>query len=155
MSKPAKPAHVQYYFDADVLGLAKLIAAIRRDATYPGDPGGPVKGGRVRPPCAITDRATPDEIWIPETARQNWLIITRDRHIQEHRAEIEAVRVSGARMVTLGGQEAGNTFDQLQVLMCNWRAIERKLAQVGPFIYTATRTGGLKPVQLGAAPRQP
>ena len=60
---------------------------------------------------------------------------------QEHRAEIEAVRVSGARMVTLGGQEAGNTFDQLQVLMCNWRAIERKLAQVGPFIYTATRAG--------------
>jgi hypothetical protein len=58
-------------------------------------------------------------------------------------------------MVTLGGQEAGNTFDQLQVLMCNWRAIERKLAQVGPFIYTATRTGGLKPVHLGAAPRQP
>jgi hypothetical protein len=149
MTKPARPAHVQFYFDADVLGLAKLIAAIRRDATYPGDPGGTVKGGRVRPPCTVTDRAAPDEVWIPETARQNWLIITRDAAIQEHRAEIQAVRVSGARMITLAGRDAANTFDQLEVLMCNWRAIERKLDEAGPFIYTATRTGGLKTVPLG------
>jgi hypothetical protein len=148
MSKPAKPAHVQFYFDADVLGLAKIITAIRRDATYPSDPGGTVKGSRVRPPCTVTDRAAADEVWIPETARQNWLIITRDAAIQEHRAEIQAVRVSGARMVTLAGREAGNTFDQLEVLMCNWRAIERKLTEAGPFIYTATRTGGLKTVPL-------
>jgi PIN like domain len=82
MSRPARPAHVQFYFDADVLGLAKIIVAIRGDATYPSDPGGVVKGGRVRPPCIITDRAADDEVWIPETARQNWLIITRDRHIR-------------------------------------------------------------------------
>jgi hypothetical protein len=148
MNKPAKPARVHFYVDADVLGLAKIIAAVRRDATYPGDPGGPVKGGRVRPPCTVTDPAADDEVWIPETARQGWLIITRDRRIQDHRAEIEAVRVSGARMITLAGRDARNTFDQLEVLMCNWRAIEGKLAEAGPFIYTATRTGGLKPVPL-------
>lgn len=148
MNKPAKPARVHFYIDADVLGLAKIIAAVRRDATYPGDPGGPVKGGRVRPPCTVTDLAADDEVWIPETARQGWLIITRDRRIQDHRAEIEAVRVSGARMITLAGRDARNTFDQLEVLMCNWRAIESKLAEAGPFIYSATRTGGLKPVPL-------
>lgn len=102
----------------------------------------------MRPPCIVTDRAAPDEVWIPETARQNWLIITRDRRIQEHRAEIEAVRANGARMVTLAGLEAGTTFDQLEVLMCNWRLIEQKLDEAGPFIYTATRTGGLKLVPL-------
>jgi hypothetical protein len=149
VSKPARPAHVRFYFDADVLGLAKIIVAVRRDATYPGDPGGIVKGGRIRAPCTVTDRAAVDEVWIPETARQNWLIITRDRRIQEHRAEIEAVRVSGARMVTLASADAGNTFDQLEVLMCNWRAIERVFGEAGPFIYNATRTGGLKPVPLG------
>jgi hypothetical protein len=148
VNRPAKPAHVQYYFDADVLGLAKLIAAIRRDTTYPGDPGGPVKGGRVRPPCTVTDRAAPDEVWIPETAKQNWLIITRDSKIQEHRAEIEAVRVSSARMIALAGQDAVSTIEQLEVLMCNWRAIERKTAEPGPFIYTATRTRKLKLVPL-------
>jgi hypothetical protein len=148
VSRPAKPAHVQYYFDADVLGLAKLIVEIRRDATYPGDPGGPVKGGRVRRPCTVTNRAAPDEEWIPETAKQNWLIITRDSKIQEHRAEIEAVRVSAARMIALAGPDAVNTFDQLEVLMCNWRAIIQKTEEPGPFIYTATRTGKLKPVPL-------
>jgi hypothetical protein len=49
MNRPAKPALVQFYVDADVLGLAKILAQIRSDVTYPGDPGGRVKGGRVRP----------------------------------------------------------------------------------------------------------
>lgn len=141
MSRPAKPAPVQFYLDADVLGLAKILAQIRGDVTYPGDPGGPVvRRGRIRPACTITDTATPDSVWIPETARQGWLIITRDRHIQDHRAEIEAVRISGARMITLAGAEAVTTFHQLEALMCNWRQILRLAEQPGPFIYIATRT---------------
>jgi hypothetical protein len=133
MSRSARPALVSYYVDADVLGLAKILVQVRGDVTYPGDPGGPVGRGRVRPPCTIVDPATCDEDWIPETARQDWLIITRDRHIQEHRAEVEAVRVSGARMIALSGADAVRTFDQLEALLCNWRAIERKLADAGPF----------------------
>ena len=140
MIRPAKPAPVQFYLDADVLGLAKILVQIRGDVTYPGDPGGKVKGGRVRPACPINDTATPDRVWIPETARQGWLIITRDRHIQEHRAEIAAVKSSGARMITLAGAEAVNTFSQLEALMCNWRQIQRLLARSGPYIYIATRT---------------
>jgi PIN like domain len=84
--------------------------------------------------------STRDEVWIPEAARQGWLIITRDRRIQEHRAEIEAVRVSGARMVTLAGAEAVDTFHQLEALMCNWRQILRLTSRPGPFICIATRT---------------
>lgn len=76
----------------------------------------------------------------PETARQGWLIIIRDRRIQEHRAEIDAVRNSGARMITLAGAEAVDTFSQLEALMCNWRQIQRLLARSGPYIYIATRT---------------
>ena len=96
MSNRPRPALVRYYVDADLLGVAKILVQLRGDVTYPGDPGGPVKGGRVRAACTITDPATLDGVWIPETARQEWLIITRDRHIQDHRAEIEAVRSSGA-----------------------------------------------------------
>ncbi len=140
MKKSAKPAIVCYYVDADVLGLAKILTQVRSDVTYPGDPGGPVKGGRVRAPCPITDTGTDDEIWILETARQGWLIITRDRHIQEHRAEIEAVRTSGARMVNLASDEAKDRFAQLEVLMCQWRRVEAMLEENGPFIYTITRT---------------
>lgn len=134
-----KPADVRFYFDADVLGLAHQIAGLRPDATYPGDPGGVVLK-RLRAPCPITSPAVKDRVWIPQVTALGWLIITRDARIQEHTAEIGAVRESGARMVLLGGREANGTFDQLEVFMSQWRAIRACLDEPGPFIYLATRT---------------
>lgn len=140
MSNRPRPALVHYYVDADLLGVAKILVQLRGDVTYPGDPGGPVKGGRVRAACTITDPATLDEVWIPETARQGWLIITRDRHIQDHRAEIEAVRSSGARLVNLAADDATDRFAQMEVILCQWRRICALLDEKGPFIYAVTRT---------------
>jgi PIN like domain len=158
VSGSAKPATIRFYIDADVLGLAKVLVSLRSDVTYPGDPGG-VLHRRWRPACPIASPDTDDEIWIPETARHGWLIITRDSAIQRHQAEIEAVRSSSARMIALAGDEAKSTWQQLEVVMSQWRAIERRLAEPGPFIYTATRTTlrpfDLKPVdQLRESPRQ-
>ena len=102
---------------------------------------------RLRPPCPITSASVLDCDWIPEVARQGWLIITRDRHIRDHRAEISAVHRHGAKMITLAGEEARGTWDQLEILMCQWRAIERSIDEPGPFIYRATRTA-LKPQPL-------
>lgn len=93
-----KPATVRFYFDADVLGLAKLLARERDDFTYPGDPGGRIKK-RSRPPCPITTPAAKDSEWIPVVSRLGWVVVTRDRHIQDNRAEIEAVRTYGTKMV--------------------------------------------------------
>jgi hypothetical protein len=76
-----------------------------------------------------------------------WLIITRDSRIQEHRAEVEAVKRHGARMVALSGRDARSRWDQLEVLMCQWRRIEALAEQPGPFIQRATRTA-LSPVPL-------
>jgi hypothetical protein len=53
MRRPVKPALVHFYVDADVLGLAKVLVELGAAVTYPGDPGGPAKGGRVRLPCPI------------------------------------------------------------------------------------------------------
>jgi len=119
--------------------LAKTVARLRSDVTYPGDPGGLVHK-RQRPPCPITHPRVLDTEWLPAVARHGWLIVTRDSRIQDHRAEIEAVRSNDARMVTLAGKEAVGTWSQLEVLLCQWRAIERCLAEPGPFIYSATRT---------------
>jgi hypothetical protein len=146
VSRSAKPATVRFYIDADVLGLAKILASLRSDVTYPGDLGDVVHR-RQRPACPITDPDTDDDIWIPETARREWLIITRDSGIQDHRAEIEAVRSSGARMIALAGKEAKGKWQQLEVVMSQWRAIEQRLSEPGPFIYTATRTT-LRPFDL-------
>jgi hypothetical protein len=89
-----------------------------------------------------------DEVWIPETSRREWLIVTRDAAIQRNRAEVAAVRDSGARMVALSGPEAGTTWAQLEIVMCQWRRIEALLGEPGPFIYAATRTA-LRRVPLG------
>jgi len=135
----SKPADVRFYFDADILGLAKVIAGLRDDCTYPGDPGATIHR-RSRPACAITHPRTPDTVWLPEVTLRGWLIITRDSQIRETPAELAAVRSSGARMVALSGADAANKWAQLEVLMTRWRSIDGLLIQPGPFIYLATRT---------------
>ncbi len=135
----AKPATVRFYFDADVLGLAHVVAGLRSDATYPGDPGAVIKR-RERPACPIADPAVKDDVWIPQVASLGWLIVTRDSRVQQHRAEIAAVKGSRARMVVLAGNEARGTWQQLEILMRQWRAIEACLGQPGPFIFSATRS---------------
>jgi hypothetical protein len=79
-------------------------------------------------------------VWIPQDASLGWLIITRDSRIQQHRAEIDAVRASDARMVALSRDEARGTWQQLEILMRQWRAIDDLAARPGPFIHTATRS---------------
>lgn len=136
--RSVKAAEVRFYVDADLLGLAKVLVELRRDVTYPGDPGGTVMK-RKRPRCPIAPGAKDSE-WLPEVSRRHWLVISRDRRIREHRAELSAVKQYGARLVVLASDEATTKFGQLEVFMCQWRAIERLLEQPGPFIYAASRT---------------
>jgi 3-methyladenine DNA glycosylase Tag len=82
----------------------------------------------------------PDTKWIPVVTANQWLIITRDANIAVNRAEIAAVRDNAARMVTLSGRDAVGTWNQLEILMTQWRQIQSLLDQPGPFIYAATRT---------------
>lgn len=141
-----RPAEVRYYFDADVLGLAKIMVQVRPDCTYPGDPGG-VLHKRRRPACPIAGPATLDPDWIPEIARAGWLIITRDSNIQAHRAEIDAVRENGAKMIALAGKDSIGTWAQLNVLLHHWRRVEVAYDEPGPFIYSVTRTN-FRPISL-------
>jgi hypothetical protein len=136
------------YFDADVLGLAKLLCVERADFTYPGDPGGRIKK-RERPPCPVTTPAAKDSDWIPIVANRGWLIVTRDRRIQDNRAEIDAVRTYGAKMVNLASPDASTTWAQLEVFMTRWRRIEALVESEGPFIYIASRTGDFRSIDLG------
>lgn len=143
---PPRPAHVRLYFDEDVLGLAKLVARLRPEVTYPGDPGAVIHN-RERPACVIAAGAK-DPQWIPAVARHDWLIVTRDSAIQRRRAEIAAVRDNSARMVAIAGDDARGTWEQLEVLMINWRRIQRWLDEPGPFIYSVTRTGVPRSISL-------
>jgi hypothetical protein len=115
-----KAAEVRFYCDADILGLGKLLASLRADVTYPGDPGAAV-GKRLRSACPITAPSTLDSFWISEVASHGWVVITRDSKISQHRAEVAAVRDHAACLVTLAGPDAKTTWDQLEIVMCQWR----------------------------------
>lgn len=146
MTQP-RPVAPRFYFDADVLGLAKLLCQERADCTYPGDLGGRIKK-RLRPACIIARPDTKDSVWIPTVAAQGWLIVTRDKQIQGNRAEIDAVRDHKAKMLNLASADARNTWSQLEVFMTRWREIEALVDQPGPFIYIASRTGRLRTIDL-------
>lgn len=130
---------VRFYVDADSLGLAKAMAGLRGDVTYPSDPGGRVRG-RSRPACPIQRTDTPDDVWIPEVARLGWAILTRDRKIQSRVSESAAVVASGARMFAITSPEQLSVWEQLEVVMCNWRRIEDQLTEPGPWVMALTRT---------------
>jgi hypothetical protein len=134
-----RAAEVRFYVDADILGLAHVLARLRPDITYPGDPGATIFR-KARPPCPITSPAVKDREWIGLVAARGWLILTRDGQIQAHPSELAAVRDSGAKMVALSTEQARGVFDQLEILMCQWRRILDLLEQPGPFIYVASRT---------------
>jgi hypothetical protein len=43
-----KEAEVRIYVDADIMGLGLILAALRNDVTYPGDPGAEFTNGSAR-----------------------------------------------------------------------------------------------------------
>lgn len=134
-----KKAQLKYYFDADVLGLAKIVAETRSDVTYPGDPGGVILS-RERPPCFITDTSVKDHVWIPDVADRGLSIITRDKKIRAKQAERDAVLRYRAKVFTLVSKENMNNWGQLEIFMCRWRDIENLGSEKGPFIYALYRT---------------
>jgi hypothetical protein len=146
VSRPAL-ATVRYFIDADLRGLAKLVCQERSDTTYLGDLGATIRKRR-RPECPIPATAIKDVEWIPEVAARGWLIITRDRRIQQHTRERHAVRDNGAKMVNLDSADANTIWSQLEVLLTRWRDIEQVLAEPGPFIYSLSRTGAKRRVAL-------
>ncbi len=95
-----RAAQVHIYVDADVLGLGKILAGLRSDVTYPGDPGAVIHK-RQRAPCPITSPDVLDTYWIPQVAARGWLIITRDSMISQNRNELTAVRENKAKMAAL------------------------------------------------------
>ena len=132
---------VRFYIDADSLGLAHVLVQIRGDVTFPGDPGGVFKR-KERPPCLIAPR-TKDPEWIPIVSRFGWLIITRDQHIVQRKAEIAEIMAHNGRMVAIVGRphQRLDNFGQLEILLTNWQRIEALTLVNGPFIFAASRTG--------------
>ncbi len=130
----------RWYFDADTIGLGKLLAPARRDVTWPGDDGMRGKERLRQAPSPVMAADTPDEIWIPRVTRAGMAIVTRDKRILSRTAEINAVVASGARMFALTSAEDLNQWGLLEVFMTQWRAIDTAAQLPGPYVYGVTRS---------------
>jgi hypothetical protein len=130
---------VRFYIDADLLGVAKILADVRSDVTYPGDRGGRASDGFDRPACPVNP-GDKDIDWIPLVSSQGWVIISRDRHIQHRPAERIALIDARARMFRLDARHGLNKWDQLEIIVSQWRRFEELASLPGPWLYTASRT---------------
>jgi hypothetical protein len=106
-----RAAQVRMYVDADMLGPGKILASLRNDVTYPGDPGAVIHR-RQRPPVTSPDALDTD--WIPEVAAGGWLIVTRDSMITQNRNEITAVWENKVKMVALNQRDAQTKWGRLR-----------------------------------------
>jgi len=147
-AQPDEPAcgSSRIYVDADILGLGKILASLRSDVTYPGDPGVAIHK-RQRAACPITSPDVLDTEWIPQVAARGWLIVTRDSMITQNRNEIAAVGENKAKMVALNQRDAQTKWGQLEVFMTQYRRIEALVSEPGPFIWRVSRTA-MTPIAL-------
>ena len=132
---------IRFYVDADLIGLGKLLVQVRSDVTYAGDPGGTGVSRRQRPPCPISYNMT-DAEWISIAAGKGWIVITRDRHMISRPAELAAIKANSARHVRIDASHHSLTkWEQLEVVVSQWRRIEQLTSVPGPWIYVVTRSG--------------
>lgn len=118
---------------------ARLSLGSATTRPNPADPGDIIHKTE-RPPCAIRSTDADDVVWIPHVAAQGMIAVSRDARISRRVAEVEAVVQHRARLVVLSSADARTVWGQLEVLMCQWRRIERLVGLPGPFIYRASRT---------------
>jgi hypothetical protein len=134
-----RKAEVRFYFDADILGLAKVICALRSDSTFPGDQGATIHK-RKRPACIIPDPNWKDWQWIPPVAQQGWFAVSRDNDILDHLSLLQLIQEHGLRFVAITGDEGSTKWGQLRIVMTQWHRIEALAERSGPLLYTCTRT---------------
>lgn len=97
---------------------------------------------------------TLDEDWLPVAGANGWLVISRDRQIQESLSELSAVREHGVKMVCLTGESSRNKWNQLEAVMTYWPKLEWLSAQDGPLVYKLSKPSGLRPVDIDEALRR-
>jgi hypothetical protein len=120
-----------YFFDADLLGVAKPIAQVRADVIYPGHSNCP----SIRPD-------TKDPEWLAEAGSHGWVVLLRDKRIRSRPGERQALLDHGLRTFCLTKSGNASKWDVLGLLVVNWDAIERVALEVpGPYIYSVTSNG--------------
>jgi hypothetical protein len=83
----------------------------------------------------------PDLEWIPEIARRDWVLITKDQHIRRNPLERAAYAVSKLRgFVATGKDMSGSDLGELLV-RCLPGIVRRVHNRPGPLLFAISRNG--------------
>lgn len=135
-----RPRSAEWYFDADTIGVGRVLAAAGVRATWPGDDG--TRRGRAHlTPSPIDRTDIADEVWIEEVTRAGMTIITRDRRIASRTSEVDAVIASRARVFALTVSGDNDLWRLVRLVATRWPEIEQKALEPGPFVMSVTWTG--------------
>lgn len=125
---PAAPRTSRWFVDENSLGVAKSLAHVRGDITWPGAPGGAVPAGAV------------DTAWLPIVGQAGLVVLTRDERIRSRPLERQALLDHDVRACFLTSGGSLDLFSQLWLRY--WDDIESLVAeQPAPWLASVTRTG--------------
>jgi hypothetical protein len=127
---PAAPQTPRWFLDENSLGVAKALAYVRGDITWPGAPDGPVPAGAA------------DATWLPIVGRAGLVVLTRDKRIRSRPLERQALLDHGVRACFLTSGGSLDLFAQLRLWLRYWDDIETLVAEhPAPWLASVTRIG--------------
>lgn len=128
----------RFFVDENDLALGRSLALARKDVLHP---------GHVRLP--EVPLGTPDADWLPIVGGLGLVVITRDKKIRSRPAEAELVIAAGIRGFVLTSAGDLSTWDTLSVLVRQWEALERYVAEhpSGPWLAALTNQG-VRPLRI-------
>jgi hypothetical protein len=127
-----------WFIDENLLGVAKALAILRDDVTFPGRPGCPIA------------RHCRDEDWLQEVGDRGWNVIMRDKNIRKRKPEMDQLIRHGVKAFCLTTSGNLNKWDIATVLVPQWAEMTRIGEGSGPFLYAVTR-GGLREIFLASS----
>ena len=130
MSSASPLLVTQWFVDENSLGVAKALAYVRDDVTWPGDRDGLVRAGAS------------DTAWLPIVGKACLVVLTRDKHIRSRPMERRALLEHGVRACFLTSGGNLDRFDQLRLWLRHWDAIEALVDhRPAPWLASVTRQG--------------
>ena len=131
----------RFFVDENDLALGRSLALARRDVVHPSHPRLP------QVPLGM-----PDPEWLPVVGSLGLVVITRDKKIRSRPVEAEQVVAAGIRGFVLTSAGDLSTWDTLTLLVRQWEAMERYLAEhaTGPWLAALTNQG-IRPLNIRGA----
>jgi hypothetical protein len=93
---------------------------------------------------------TPDDVWLAEVGRRNWIVVSHDRKFHLDPTAVSAIKQHSVGCFYLWGAEA-TTWDKLTFIVRHAdKMIDLAASTSKPFIYHLAKTGRVTRIQLQA-----